>query len=180
MNAQQKKFPHQVKLVDSLGIEFNSKNFNNNGKPIIVDFWASYCKPCIIKYNTLKGIYKEWREKTGVKIIIISIDNEERIKGAKSLIKKYDWPFEAYFDMNSELLEKIDGKGAVPRSFIYDGDYNLIFKKQGAKIMSKEDIKDASKVIKELYGEKKPLNNFICDIEEYVIQINQIISKSEN
>lgn len=97
---------------------------------------------------------------------------------AENLIRKYNWPFEVYFDPKSDLLEKMDGKGAVPRSFIYDKNFNFVYKKRGAKIMSKEDLKDASRVIRELYKEKKPLNNFICDIEVYVKEIDKIVSKN--
>jgi len=177
LSSQNVEFPYSILLKDMEGNEFNSKKIDNKGKPIIIDFWASYCKPCIVKYNTFKEIYDDWQKKTGVKIIIVSIDKENRINAAKKLINKFNWPFEAYFDSNQELMTKIiGGKEAVPRSAVFNGSFNIILKKSGAKIFSSKDPDNPMKAIKDIYVKNKEITSeYKADITEYIKAVNQAL-----
>ena len=69
-----KKLPSvNVKTLD--GKTINTADISNNGKPIIMSFWALWCKPCINELTTIAEVYDEWVEETGVKVIAVSIDD---------------------------------------------------------------------------------------------------------
>ncbi|WP_420577917.1 redoxin domain-containing protein [Ekhidna sp.] len=164
--SAQGSFPYSATLTDIQGNEINSNTFTNQGKPLIIDFWGAFCKPCIVKYHSMAEVYKQWQKDTRVKIIIISIDHEKMQSKSKEMIEKYDWPFEAYFDPNQELLEQLSSTSSVPQTFIYDGDFNLIKKKKGARIIPKDPSVDQSKIM-EIMHESGSLESLTCDLTEY-------------
>lgn len=163
----QAAFPFSATLTDIEGNEVNSDTFTNQGAPLIIDFWGFFCKPCIVKHHSMAEVYEEWQKETGVKIIIISIDDEKMQDMPKKMIEKYDWPFEAYFDSNQELLKQLSGVNSVPQTFIYNGEFNLIMKKKGASIIPKDSSVDKSKLMEIMY-EGGSLESLACDLTEYL------------
>ena len=86
----------------------------------------------------------------------MSIDDTDRIQLAQKLMDKFEWPFKAYFDPDQSLIEAIDGKGSVPRSFIYDSLGKLTLRKSGVTLRPK-DGSDFLGAIKELYDSKRSM-----------------------
>ena len=72
--AQIKDLPNkEVKKLD--GTSFNIKGLENNGKPIVISFWATWCKPCKKELNNIAEVYEDWQDETGVKLVAVSIDD---------------------------------------------------------------------------------------------------------
>ena len=87
MFAQETKsfptLPENVSVKTLDGKTVQTSTFNNDGKPYILSFWATWCKPCLRELNTIKEVYEDWQEETGVKIIAVSIDDsrgDSRVK----------------------------------------------------------------------------------------------------
>lgn len=68
----QERLPTSVSLRDVDNNKVLARTFYNSGKPIIVEFWGSYCSPCIDLLNSFKSVYKDWQKETGVKIIVLT------------------------------------------------------------------------------------------------------------
>ncbi len=113
-----------IKTID--GKAFNSKEFDNNGKPIIISFWATWCKPCIQELINISEVYEEWQKETGVKLIAISIDDARNTAKVPSFVKGKDWKYEVYLDVNSDFKREL-GVNNVPHTFLLDGNKNVVW-----------------------------------------------------
>ena len=62
-----------VKKLD--GSKINSNTFTNDGKPIIISFWATWCKPCIKEMPGFKELLRKMN-RPDVKLLAVSIDQK--------------------------------------------------------------------------------------------------------
>jgi len=124
--AQNKKnFPAvNIKTLD--GKPFNTKDLDNNGKPMVVSFWATWCKPCIQELMNISEVYEQWQKETGVKLIAISIDDARNTAKVPGFVKGKDWKYEVYLDPNSDLKREL-GVNNVPHTFLLDGNKNIVW-----------------------------------------------------
>ena len=75
-----------INLKDINGETKNLSKYSNNGKPMIISFWATWCKPCKAELNTIAEEYCPLDE-TGVKLIAISIDDARSSTRSRALHK---------------------------------------------------------------------------------------------
>ncbi len=137
--AQNAKFPDNVTLKSIDGKSVQSGAINNEGRPIIISFWATWCKPCNRELNTIKEVYDEWQEETGVKLVAISIDDARSAARVKPHVDGNDWPFEVYLDQNSDLKRQM-GVVNVPHTFILNGDGEIIWQHTGYQDGGEEEV----------------------------------------
>ena len=72
-----------VQLKDVDGNAVNTAELSNDGKPFVISFWATWCKPCQRELKAIHEVYPDWQDETGMKLIVVSIDeaqNAERVK----------------------------------------------------------------------------------------------------
>ena len=127
--AQNRTLPSvEVKTLD--GSNFNIKNLNNNGAPIIISFWATWCKPCKKELNTIAEVYEDWQEETGVKLIAISIDDTRSMSRVAPYVNASDWEYEVYLDPNGDLKRAM-GISTVPHTFLLNGKNKIVWQHKG-------------------------------------------------
>lgn len=74
-----------LKTMD--GKPVNTSELSNDGKPFIIDFFATWCKPCNRELDAIAEIYDDWQKETGVKIVAVSIDQGQNINKVKPLVE---------------------------------------------------------------------------------------------
>jgi len=114
----------QIKTVN--GANFNSTAFSNNGKPIIIDFWATWCKPCIAELDAISDEYADWQKQTGVKLIAVSVDDARTMAKVQSFIREKGWDYEIYLDPNQDFQHAMEIVN-VPCTFIIDGTGKIAY-----------------------------------------------------
>ena len=113
-----------VKTTD--GKTVNTSKFSNDGKPMIIDFWATWCHPCKKELDAISEEYSNWQKETGVKLIAISIDDSRSSGKVVSDAKIHGWEYEVYLDENGDFKRAMN-VGDVPHVFIVNGKGEIVW-----------------------------------------------------
>jgi peroxiredoxin len=122
----QEKLPNVV-LKDIDGNAVNLSEIKNDGKPYVINFWATWCAPCKRELNTISDLYEDWQKETGVKIYAISIDDQRTVDKVKPYVSAQGWEYEVLLDTNGDLKRAL-GVNNVPFTFLVDGKGNIVWK----------------------------------------------------
>lgn len=101
------------------------------GKVVLLNFWATWCDPCVEEFPALVKIAGEFQPR-GLEMIFVSIDEPEDIaKKVEPFLKAQGVTFRTYVkDVKDDeaFINSIDAKwtGAIPATFIYDANGVLV------------------------------------------------------
>ncbi len=119
-----------VSLKDIDGKTIDTATLSNDGRPFIISFFATWCKPCNRELSAIADEYDEWQEETGVKLIAVSIDQAQNINKVKPLVDAHDWPYEVLLDPNSDFKRAL-GIQMIPYVLLMDGQGNIVYRHNG-------------------------------------------------
>lgn len=136
--AQVKEVP-SVSIKSITGQTIDTGKFDNEGKPYIINFWATWCSPCKRELNTIAEDYTDWVEETGVKIIAISIDDSRTSRNVKPYVDASGWEYEVYLDENGDFRRAMNVT-APPYTFLVDGSGKIVYQHIGYNPGDEEEL----------------------------------------
>lgn len=122
--AQQSDIP-SVTIKTIKGQNFNTSDISNDGKPIILSFWALWCKPCQKELDAFNEHYETWQQETGVKIYAVSIDDSRSTSRVLPLVNGKGWEFEILMDVNGDFKRAMN-VNMIPHTFLIDGNGKIV------------------------------------------------------
>ena len=125
--AQQKNnsLPNvELKTLD--GQIFNTSDISNDGKPIVISFWATWCSPCKRELNNINDVYEDWVDETGVKVIAISIDDSRQVYKVAPYVQGRAWEFDVLLDTNGDFKRAMNVNN-VPFTLLLDGNGKVVY-----------------------------------------------------
>ena len=108
------------------GKKVDTRSFSNNGDPIIVNFWATWCAPCKKELSAIAETYEEWQAETGVKLIAVSIDDARSMGKVAPYVNGQGWDYEVYLDPNGDLKRALNVNN-VPHTFLINGKGEIVY-----------------------------------------------------
>ena len=129
LNAQDKVIARSLPNIDikTLNGEIvNTSVINNDGKPIVVSFFALWCKPCIKELSAIADVYEDWQDETGVKLVGISIDDARSMLNVAPFVNGNDWDYEFYCDPNGDMKRAM-GVNMIPHVFLLNGKGEVVY-----------------------------------------------------
>lgn len=142
--AAKPKEPNTEGLVTLLKpAEFNKLKTDSQGKVLLLNFWATWCAPCVAEFPEFVMIDKTYRSR-GVRTVAISTDEKSDIESAVvPFLKKQNATFESFLsdaDDPQLLIDVVDKNwsGALPATFVFDKQGKLVFTKYG--IIDREEL----------------------------------------
>ncbi|HIY36277.1 MAG TPA: TlpA family protein disulfide reductase [Candidatus Paraprevotella stercorigallinarum] len=119
-----------VKLKDLNGKVVDTAKLSNDGKPFVISFFATWCKPCNRELKAISEQYADWQDETGMKVIAVSIDQAQNINKVKPLVDGEGWEYEVLLDPNSEF-RRVMGVQMIPHVFVIDGNGKVADSRSG-------------------------------------------------
>ena len=132
-----KSFSQEIKSISTVE-EMKQIKDSSKGKVMLINFWATWCKPCVKEFPELVKLYNNYKDE-GFELIFISVDVPEDVESKViPFLKKQGVDFVSYynkFDKPEELINYIDKdwEGAIPSTYIYDKEGKLTTHILGSK-----------------------------------------------
>lgn len=107
------------------------------GQIIIVNFWASWCNPCVQEFPSLMKLVEHFKGE----VVVIAVSTDENQEDIEAFTKAFGLPrpgFEIVWDKDKTMMEKY-GIEKIPESFLVDGERKLIRKVLGIEDWYSED-----------------------------------------
>lgn len=140
-----------VRVKDLNGKWVQSDKLLTPGKPLIVSFWATWCKPCIKELEALSENLPEWQKETGVELVAISIDDSRSSSKVGPFVSGRGWDFKVVLDINGDLKRALNVIN-VPHTFLYDANGKLFWQHisyaDGDETELYSKIKEAAETLK--------------------------------
>lgn len=131
-----------VQIKDARGRSVNTARISNNGKPFVISFFATWCKPCLRELRAINEVYGDWQDETGMKMFIVSIDDAQNASKVKPLVDAEGWEYTLLLDSNSDFYRSL-GITAVPHVIVCDGTGKIVYSHSGYTDGSESEIIEA-------------------------------------
>ena len=121
------KEPYYINTLELMNYEENYTLLNDiPASYFIINFWASWCAPCIKEMKSLNSLQKK---RPSMRVITISQDKSLDL-AKKFFQKNKHEALEKYFDKDKKILSKFSLRG-LPTTFIVNKDYKVFAKVEG-------------------------------------------------
>ena len=106
---------------DGNTVEFSSKK----GKPIILNFWASWCPPCKAEMPDFEEAYKKYGNEVEFMMVNLTDGYQETLQKAKEHVSSNGYTFPVYFDTESTGAYAYN-ISSVPATYVIDAEGNIV------------------------------------------------------
>lgn len=117
-----------VKVENVKGETFDTKTLVQQGKPMIVSFWSTSCKPCIRELDAIYDALPDWKEEADFKVVAVSTDDSRLLAKARSFAEGRGWgeDYLLLFDKNQDFMRAMN-VSVVPHVFVLDAKGKVVY-----------------------------------------------------
>ena len=116
----------EVTLQDIDGKKVNVAELAKTGKPVIISFFATWCKPCMQELEAINEIYPDWQDEYGVTMYIVSTDRAQDTHKVAPLVHGNGWEYRVLLDPNGTLQRAMNVQ-SVPHLFVINAKGEIVY-----------------------------------------------------
>jgi len=135
----------QFSLLDLNGNTVSLSDFK--GKTVILDFWATWCRPCVESFPAMKKAMGKYKNDN---IKFLFVNTWERVEDKKTNASKFitenNYPFQVLLDEQNEVVKQFNVQG-IPTKFIIDKNQNVRFESIGYSGKEEELLAELEQMI---------------------------------
>jgi thiol-disulfide isomerase/thioredoxin len=109
------------------GREHTLKQFR--GRVVVLNFWATWCAPCLDEMPILTAVYKRYSS-SGLVVLGASLDDAKNVHAVDAAARKYKIDYPIYINVSAESMESF-GVESVPATILLDRDGRIIARMPG-------------------------------------------------
>lgn len=128
-----------VQVKNLSGNTVDTATLSNDGKPFVISFFATWCKPCLRELKAIAEVYPDWQDETGMKLIAVSIDEAQNSGKVKPIVDAEGWEYEVLLDPNSDLKRAL-GIQMIPHVIVVDGNGQIVMSHSGYTDGAEDEI----------------------------------------
>ena len=129
---QLSKFDYEWKLVDASGKQVELSEFS--GKVILLNYWATWCPPCIAEMPSLQNLYNDYQDK----MVFIFLTNDDKSK-VDAFMKKREFTLPVFYQA-SNAPSKLS-TNSLPTTFLIDQNGKILIEEVGASDWNGESMR---------------------------------------
>jgi thiol-disulfide isomerase/thioredoxin len=128
----------QLVLPDLEGKTFSLEEELQKG-PVVFDFWATWCKPCIKALPKLQQIARDYGER-GVQVFAVNIDGPRNLPKVRPFLQRHRLELPVLLDKTNEVMQQFH-LTAMPATLVIAPDGEVVYKHQGYRPGDEEKLR---------------------------------------
>jgi peroxiredoxin len=109
--------------------------------PVLLDFWATWCKPCVKAFPGLQELLEKYKER-GLRVVTVSVDSPKSQARVAPLVKSRKCTFEVLLDTQGRVAKKYHVM-ALPRTLLISPDGQIVYATVGNRPTSHKELEKA-------------------------------------
>lgn len=112
-----------------------------SGRPVLLNFWATWCTPCRTETPFLQSIHERYRDQ-GLQVVGVSMDSPDSHEDIRSFMEEMGVTYEILYDPRQVATDRFSLIG-LPVTFILDSETEIRFVRVGPVSENDEEFMDA-------------------------------------
>lgn len=131
-----------ITLKDINGNSVNVSKLADSGQIVVLNFWATWCGPCVKELTNINEVIAEWKEKYNIVFVAVSVDNSRTTQKVKPYVEGKSWEdYLVLLDVSEELKRAMNVLNP-PYTFVYDKKGKLAYTHEGYQDGAEIELED--------------------------------------
>ncbi|MGD9141432.1 MAG: TlpA disulfide reductase family protein [bacterium] len=109
--------------------------------PVLLDFWATWCKPCVKAFPGLQDLYEKYGDR-GLRVVTVSVDSPKSQARVAPLINSKRYTFEVLLDTQGRVAKRYNVM-ALPRTLLISPTGEIVYATVGNRPTSHKELEKA-------------------------------------